>query len=133
MKIKQRNIVDHEAESAYVLRRVELNHRELSEGQSPWSIRQTAVYHKLHSARNPTESTTNNEEVSKLRWQSTFLFLAPSDNFQQQLGEYLMLNVPSGDVSPWELHRQIIADSLENWLDYMAHLEEEMRKEVRDS
>lgn len=114
-------------ELAYVLRRVELNQRVLSEGQSPWSIRQTAVYHKLYLTRSSLLGAGCDEEDSKFKWRSVFILLAPSPHFEQQLGHYLRMSAPDEDISPWEVHRQIVAESLENWLDYMAYLEEEMR------
>jgi hypothetical protein len=41
------------------------------------------------------------------------------------------MSVLEGRLSPWEVHRQFIAESLENWTDYMAYLEEKMREQVR--
>jgi hypothetical protein len=60
-------------ECAYTLRRIELNVRVITEGESERSINHTAVYHKL--------SSSNQETVSNaIDFGSTFLLIAPSKN-----------------------------------------------------
>jgi hypothetical protein len=114
-------------EYAYMLRRVELNGRAITEGESEWSIRQTAVYHKLRSSNQETESNT-------IDFDSTFLLIAPSENAEWQMGEYLNQRVSEyhGLPSPWNMHRILIAESLRGWMDYMASLEARLKRQVRN-
>ena len=108
-----------------MLRRVELNGRELTDGQSPWSIRQTGVYHRL-SAPSPASSP----ETQKSK--SMFLLIAPSESAETQLGYCLqMSNKYEEAMSPWNMHRLLIADSLKNWKDYMVFLDDQLREQVR--
>jgi hypothetical protein len=103
-----------------VLRRVELHGRELAEGQSPWSIRQTAVYHRL------TVDTSSTDKPK-----SRFLLVAPSPKLEQQLEECFELGAKAAQaISPWNVHRLLVADSMMNWMDYMAHLEERLKDQV---
>jgi hypothetical protein len=107
-------------ELAYILRRAELNHRELTEGQSPWSIRQTAVYHKF--SLNP-----NSPRGSK----STFLLIAPSQTLESQLSDVFELSISDESAStPWNVHRLLLAESLRGWMEYMASLERELKDQV---
>jgi hypothetical protein len=110
-----------------MLRRVEPNGRAATEGESEWSIRQTAVYHKL--------MTSNQETVSKtVDFDSTFLLVAPSANAEWQMGKYLNQRVLeyTGMPSSWNIHRILIADSLRGWMDYMASLEARLKCQVSD-
>jgi hypothetical protein len=110
-------------EFAYMLRRVELHGRELAEGQSPWSIRQTGVYHSFKSKL----SDNANSSLGK----SVFLMVAPSPTVEEQLEEYFESRTTvSQPVSAWNTHRLLVADSLKNWMDYMAHLEEKSKEQV---
>src|SRR6266516_3593889 len=83
--------VDQRIELAYILRRVELNHRELTEGQSPWSIRQTAVYHKFNPNPNPSKSLITHSIPPSKMSKSTFLFIAPSQTLEGLLSKSLEL------------------------------------------
>jgi hypothetical protein len=113
------------AESAYVLRRVELNGRISTEGQSPWSIRQTAVYHKLNF--NP-----NFSKESLYEPKSTFLLIALSKNAERRLSEFLELSISNRcALSPCNIQRLLVADSLGGWADYMAWLETQLKEQVR--
>lgn len=108
-------------ESAYILRRVELNGRVLTEGQSPWSIRQTAVYHRLHF--NENDSVESLQDVK-----STFLLIAPSHNAEQRLRQQLELSNRCTIVS-CNIQRLLVADSLRGWMDYMAWLETQLKEQ----
>lgn len=104
-------------EFAYVLRRVELHHRELREEESPWSIRQTAIYHKYDPA-------------AKIR--SLFIVISPSQSGEQMLAQSLeMATTDSRAADPFAIHRLLIADSLMNWQDYIASLETQLRDLVQ--
>ncbi|KUJ20793.1 uncharacterized protein LY89DRAFT_640613 [Mollisia scopiformis] len=105
-------------EYAYMLRRVELNGRAHTEDDNPWSIRQTAVYHRLSAPK--TQSL-----------KSTFLLIAPSENVEDQFGRCLsQSNAEDGmALSPWNVHRILVADSLRGWMDYMAYLEKGLKEQ----
>jgi hypothetical protein len=112
-------------EYAYMLRRAELNGRAITEGESEWSIRQTAVYHKLMTSSQETVS-------SMMEFDSTFLLIAPSENAEWQVGKYLNQCVSEYASMPssWNIHRILIADSLRGWMDYMASLEARLKRQV---
>jgi hypothetical protein len=106
-------------ESAYVLRRVELHHRVIPDDQSPWSIRQTAVYHKLNI---PSDFK---------QFSSMFILIAPSQKLESRLSQSLEVSkLDDRAIGPWNVHRLLIADSLSGWMDYMAWLEEGLREQV---
>ncbi|KAH0558401.1 hypothetical protein GP486_004941 [Trichoglossum hirsutum] len=117
------------AESAYILRRAELNNRKLTEGQSPWSIRQTAVYHKF--SLNSAPSKPSVYHTSPLQTpRSTFLLITPSQIAENQLHESFEPSVlDGGTISLWNIHRLLIADSLSGWMDYMAWMEVQLREQ----
>ena len=104
-----------------MLRRAELNGRSEEDGESPWSIRQTAVYHKL--------TCDDRSSVSG----STFLLVAPSDNFRSQLKECLESSTAdeTETLSCWNTHRILCADSLRGWSDYMVWLQKKLKEQVR--
>lgn len=112
-----------------MLRRVELKNRVLKEGESPWVIRQTAVYHSLIDYAQLTMPASKAVEGK-----STFLLVAPSANAEWQLAQCLnrsASNSPNAPVlSPWNTHRLLIADSLRGWGDYMASLEIRLNEET---
>jgi len=114
-------------ESACVLRRVELNRREITEGQLPWSVRQTALYRKLEFQL----PSVNSSDVQS--WQrSTSLLIAPSQSIERRLSETISLSQPgNGHSNLWALESLLSAESLKNWIDYMAWLEERLRVHVR--
>jgi hypothetical protein len=114
-------------ESACVLRRVELHNRELEEGQSPWSIRQTGVYNKLSATNPPLDHSLSLSEQSS----STFILIAPSQNFESQLSQCLDMCVADDRaIRPLNIYRLLVADSLSGWLDYMTWLEDELKDNV---
>jgi hypothetical protein len=108
-------------ESAYVLRRAELHGRDLIEGQSPWSIRQTAVYHQYRWDANPIGNS-----------RSVFLLIAPSAWVEKQLLRCLDIgNEHLHAVSPSSVQSILVADSLRGWMRYMSWLEGELNEKVR--
>lgn len=122
-------------EFAYVLRRVELNGREETEGgHGPWSIRQTAVYHKFFP-EGQFSSDSSGELAKKNSFgpsKSMFLLLAPSSNVEWMFSSCLDQSRPDelSLLSPWNVHRILIADSLQGWMDYMASLEKRLKHQV---
>ncbi|KAJ0417851.1 hypothetical protein BJY00DRAFT_288799 [Aspergillus carlsbadensis] len=104
-------------ELAYVIQRVEQNGRLTSE--SPWSIRQTGVYHKL------TQSERNLEAAKSL-----FLLVAPSSTAEKGVLDALSGSEPGcGDSIGWALsvHGCLVSESLIGWVDYMCSLEEQLK------
>ena len=113
---------DGRLESTYVLRRVELNRRVLTDGQSPWSIRQTAVYHNFTATPDSKQSS------------SVFILIAPSPKVENQLSQSLDLSESNERaIGPWNVHRLLLANSLSGWMDYMAWLEETLNEQVRST
>jgi hypothetical protein len=116
-----------------MLRRVELKEREVAEGDSPWSIRQTAIYHRLEP-RAQAISLPKQEQSSAVltECRSTFLLVAPSKNVELQFVETLHQTTTPAQtpLSAWTTHRILIADSLRGWMDYMAYLEQRLKHQV---
>jgi hypothetical protein len=109
-----------------MLRRVELKNREVTEGDSIWSIRQTAVYQR----REPCVQLQQNR-IAPVESRSTFLLVSPSKNVELQISEYLDETTGIGaPLSVWNTHRILIADSLRGWMDYMAYLEKRLKHQV---
>ncbi|TVY44398.1 hypothetical protein LSUB1_G002055, partial [Lachnellula subtilissima] len=112
--------------SAYVLRRAEINGRGNQEGQKEWSIRQTAVYLQLQFST--TQQRTPNRQP-----RSTFLVIAPSKNVEIQLAGAFERSLQKDlYVSPWNIQRLLLADSLKGWPDYMASLQKRLKKQRLD-
>lgn len=112
-----------------MLRRVELNGRDGAGGEPPWSIRQSAVYHKLATPNSNICIGSNvqigpNFQIGTAEPKSTFLLVAPSENAEQQIASNCSHN---GTLSPWNMHRILVADSLHGWMDYMTHLEHRLK------
>ncbi len=112
---------------AYVLRRVELNGRGGVDGESPWSIRQTAVYQKRTETQSREEASIDHQNP-----RSMFLLIAPSQNvklqFEQCLDQEISVMIPP--LSCWNVHRILLSDALRGWADYMAYLEKKLKKLV---
>jgi hypothetical protein len=105
-------------ELAYMLRRVELHGRDLAEGQSPWSIRQTAVYHRVMHPTDPN-------------FKSMFLLIAPSERVETQLRNWLHRAISNdAKFSPYTLHLLLVNDSLRGWIDYIAWLGNQLKEQV---
>lgn len=109
-----------------MLRRVELNGRAQTDDDNPWSIRQTAVYHKLSTPKVQNASSPMDQA------KSTFLIVAPSENAESQFAQCLNQSKEEEGVSlsPWNVHRILVADSLRGWMDYMAYLEKRLKDQV---
>ncbi|KAL1970711.1 hypothetical protein VTN77DRAFT_4355 [Rasamsonia byssochlamydoides] len=117
-------------ESAYIVRRVELNGRRRIEGQSPWSIRQTAIYHRVNSGADLFQTSIDSSEYSGQIPRSTFLLISPSPTFEAQLSRSLKRSfADKTEISPWYIHWLLITDSSRGWGDYMAWLEERLREQ----
>lgn len=115
-------ILGHSAiESAYVIRRAERNHRKLTEGQTPWSVRQSAVYHRYDP---PADELLFSNSVSNLKFRSTLLLVSPSKLIERKIGRLLELALSDeGSVAPCIIHSLIVADSIRGWMDYISWLE----------
>ncbi|KAM3075310.1 hypothetical protein ACMFMG_007248 [Clarireedia jacksonii] len=68
-------------ESAYVVRRFELNHRGIT---NPWSIRQTGLYHYIKS-----DDSSFAPKLQRVNLQSRFLLIAASENAESKIAQYL--------------------------------------------
>ena len=107
-----------------MLRRVERHGRPVFEGQSPWSIRQTAIYHRIKA---PTVS----KNLFQSNCMSMFLLIAPSMHVERKLCDYLDASTSSRvDASPFTLHLLLVKESLEGWMGYMAWLEKQLKEQV---
>jgi hypothetical protein len=114
------------AEAAYMLRRVEQHGRTLVEGQSPWSIRQTAVYHRYRYV-------TDAPKEFQPRPRSMFVLVAASPNVEMQLSQCLNPDALGFfEATPCSVQRLLVADSLKGWMDYMAWLECQLKEQVRN-
>lgn len=117
-----------------MLRRVEINGRAHAEDDNPWSIRQTAVYHKF--SRPTRLSVAKDDQTKVLPTQkhngSIFLLVAPSENVESQFAQCLNQSSSQNGspLSPWSVHRIMVADSLRGWMDYMAYLEKRLKEQV---
>jgi len=105
-----------------MLRRVEFNGRKSASDPNAWSIRQTAVYHQFQVE---TQSDETDRLCSIRDNKSIFLFIAPSKNAEQHIGQLL----ERSQLSPWDLQRLLVADTLKGWSDYMACLNAELDKQ----
>lgn len=62
---------------------------------------------------------------------SAFLLIAPSKSIERQLSKSLESGVSDDrPFAPWALHRILVAESLEGWMDYMASLEANIKEQV---
>lgn len=109
---------------------MEPNGRDLTDGQSPWSIRQTAIYHKIAPGDIPDLAITSRE----IRPISTFLLVAPSLFAERNI----LRGVESAreaeePISPWYVHWVLMTDSLRDWKDYMAWVENKLKEQVGSS
>lgn len=119
---------DESSESAYVIRRAERNHRKLTEGQTPWSVRQSAVYHRYDP---PADELLFSNSVSNLNFRSTLLLVSPSKLIERKIGRLLELALSDeGSVAPCIIHSLIVADSIRGWMDYISWLEKYVKDKV---
>lgn len=116
-----------------MLRRVELKNREVLEGDSLWSIRQTAVYNRLQ-CKGYICGISDNEQSSLIppECRSTFLLVSPSENVELRFAECLeqATEAEESPLSIWNMHRILISDSLRGWMEYMAYLEKRLKHQV---
>lgn len=100
------------------------------DGESPWSIRQTAVYHQFSCQHHGSESASSPRDYASAK--STFLLVAPSANAELQMPECLnaSLSDQTSRIACWNMHRMLLADSLGGWSDYLAFLEYELIDQV---
>ncbi|OJD29032.1 cmgc cdk protein kinase [Diplodia corticola] len=114
-------------ESAYVVRRAELNHRDASEGQSPWSIRQTAVYHRLCSRKDASHDTLCASAFPSLK--STVLLVSPSKAVEKKISRLFKLALTQEEgANPCIVHSLIVADSVKGWMGYISWLEKHVKE-----
>jgi hypothetical protein len=99
-------------ECAYVLRFVELNDRN---PESPWSIRQTAVYQKYLAANQS----------------STWLLVAVSVRLEERLNSFIQRAGSLAALNPFEIHLLLLDTAIANWRPYMVYLYAETNKQVR--
>ena len=113
-------------ESAYMLRRVERHGRELIEGQSPWSIRQSTIYNRFTIESGSKDDTRGLNPV--------FMLMSPSENARNQISSLLKVDVTlRRPFSPSHIHLIFVADSLKGWKDYLTWLDTEVKCQVRRS
>ncbi|KAF4314617.1 hypothetical protein GTA08_BOTSDO00080 [Botryosphaeria dothidea] len=95
-------------ECTYVLRRVERHGRKVTKEESPFSIRQTAVYHKMlrQQYSGVVNCVSGEKQIDRL------LDLAVS---QQQ------------KFPPFLIHSLLIADSVKGWMEYAAWIEKDLK------
>ncbi|CZR67923.1 uncharacterized protein PAC_17822 [Phialocephala subalpina] len=132
---EQRGEAGHQTEYAYMLRRVEINGRARSEDDNPWSIRQTAVYSKFSNSARPFIAKDDQAQALQPRVyeqaKCTFLLVAPSENAEAQFAQCLSQSTGCNGtpLTPWNIHRILVADSLSGWMDYMAYLEKRLKEQ----
>ncbi|KAB8232877.1 uncharacterized protein BDW43DRAFT_97098 [Aspergillus alliaceus] len=107
-------------EIAYVIRRAERNQRPTSQGECPWSIRQTGVYHKLTYPHDGSSSS------------SAFILIAPSHAVENEVSQSFQGSPVEEDIMKphFSMHESLIADGLKGWMDYMAWLEAECKQKA---
>ncbi|PKY07200.1 hypothetical protein P168DRAFT_90161 [Aspergillus campestris IBT 28561] len=106
-------------EITYVIRRVERNNRPVKNGECPWSIRQTGIYHRLAY------------EAVGSQHKSTFILVAPSSIVDDEITKSLAQHhCADGVMNPaFAVHERLVLDSLRGWMDYMAWLESEVKQD----
>ena len=105
-----RSLIDPEC--AYGLRYAELNNRE---GSNPWSIRQTAIYHKYTAADKS----------------SSWIMIAASERTRSSLDLYVRSCTDLASFNPFEIHVLVLDSALANWRSYIIELTERITSQVR--
>ena len=105
-----RSLID--TECAYGLRYAELNNRE---GNNPWSIRQTAFYHKYTAADKS----------------SSWIMIAASERIRSSLDLYVKSCTDLALFNPFEVHVLVLDSALANWRSYIIDLTERITLQVR--
>lgn len=98
-------------EIAYGLRYAELNNRSVLE---PWSIRQTAIYHKFKA----------NDRSS------SWVMIAPSKSAETSLDRYIKSCKDIAQLNPFEIHLIVLDTALANWRPYIIGLTERITKQT---
>ena len=101
-----------DTECSYGLRFAELNNRE---GNDPWSIRQTAIYHKYTAADKS----------------SSWIMIAASDRTRTSLDLYAKSCTDLALFNPFEIHVLVLDSALANWRSYIIDLTERITRQVR--
>ena len=101
-----------DTECAYGLRYAELNNRE---GNNPWSIRQTAIYHKYTAADKS----------------SGWIMIAASERTRSSLDLYVKSCTDLASFNPFEIHVLVLDSALANWRSYIIDLTERINCQVR--
>ncbi|KAF2652028.1 hypothetical protein K491DRAFT_760648 [Lophiostoma macrostomum CBS 122681] len=108
-------------ESCCVLRRAERNNRTLTKGQFPWSIRQTAVYHR----RIPIERLGDERNIG---YRSVFIIISPSEAFEKQMERLSTDKIDPQYAMSWQnIFRILVSDSMKGWQGYLAWMEREIK------
>ena len=91
---------------------MELNKRD---GNSPWSIRQTAIYHKYMAADRS----------------SSWIMIAASERTQSSIDLYIRNCTDLASFNPFEIHVLVLDSALSNWRSYIIDLSERITYQVR--
>ena len=96
---------------------------------SPWSIRQTAVYHRrIPIIRSEHDSGSMLDAPG---YRSVFLLISPSESFERQLTLCVDALATEKRAMSWQnIVRLLILDATKGWQEYMAWMEEEIREQV---
>lgn len=98
-------------ECAYAMRYVELNHRDTD---VPWSLRQTAVYHK-HRVDQKS---------------STWVMISLSEKAELCLDRYVKSSQNIIAENPFDVHLILLDTALANWRPYIVSLTEQINRQV---
>ena len=99
------------SECAYILRYVELNHRQEN---NPWSVRQSLIYHQHREENNV----------------STWLFISASQTVRTQVNQFLKTTSQGGGQDPFAVHLLILNVMLATWRRYLVYIAGEVRQQV---
>ena len=99
-------------ECAYGLRYAELNNRG---GNSPWSIRQTAICHKYTACDRS----------------SSWIMIAASERTKSSLDLYIRNCTDLASLNPFEIHALVLDSALTNWRSYIIDLTKRITHQVR--
>lgn len=99
-------------EIAYGIRYAELNNRSV---EDPWSIRQTAIYHKFKA----------NDRSS------SWVMIAASKRTETSLDRYIKSCKDIAQLDPFEIHLIVLDTALANWRPYIVGLTEKVTQQVR--
>lgn len=98
-------------EIAYGLRYSELHNRDANH---PWSIRQTAVYHKYKATPKA----------------STWILIAASERAKLSIDRYVKSCKNMASLNPFEIHLSLLDTTLANWRPYIIGLTERIAQQV---